>query len=98
VVADAHRHVRQVLGPAVGDSGATRIPDGQTEYALPHILPLRVEETALTAQWHAEEMSQDRPVSMSSKAPVVTSPGVRSAGLTDDVVEVEPARPSGSNS
>ncbi len=82
----------------MGDSGATRIPDGQMEYAWPHILPLRVEETALTAQWHAEEMSQERPLAMSSKAPVVTAPGVRSAALTDDVVEAAPARPCGSNS
>ena len=68
------------------------------EYALPHIRPPRTEAEALTAQWQAADTSQLRPFCMSSKAPLATSTGASSVVLTGDVLTVEPARPSGSNS
>ena len=74
------------------------MPDTQTEYALPHIFPCIVDAAALTAQWHAPETLQERPFSMSSKAPLRADSWAASAGWTEAVVHDAPAYPCGSNS
>src|SRR3954449_12592705 len=72
------------------------MPAGQTEYADPYILPCDELAAAFTAQWQAHETSEDRPASMSSKAPLRTGAGAVPAELT---VAAEPmSNPSTWNS
>src|SRR3954453_11033746 len=58
------------------------MPAGQTEYAFPYILPCWALAAAFTAQWRAQETSEDRPASMSSKAPLRTESGAVAAEPT----------------
>ena len=74
------------------------MPEAQTEYALPHIFPCIDDAAALTAQWQAPETLQERPFSMSSRAPLRADNAAASPGFTDAVVHDAPAYPCGSNS
>src|SRR4051812_39250286 len=70
------------------------MPAGHTEYALPYIFPCPAPAAAFTAQWQAQETSEERPAAMSSNAPARTKDGASPAGLTED----DPAaNPSASN-
>src|SRR3954468_11115593 len=57
------------------------MPAGHTEEALPYIFPWPALAAAFTAQWQAQETSEERPAAMSSSAPLRTGPSA--AGLTE---------------
>ena len=47
----------------MGDSGGTKIPEGETEYTSAYNLPCPFDAATFTVQWHAQLMSLLRPCS-----------------------------------
>src|SRR3954465_1070602 len=55
------------------------MPAGHPEYALPYIFPWPALAAAFTAQWQAQETSEERPAAMSSRPPPPTGPSAARA-------------------